>query len=255
MRSFPSKQGRLGRCRDRHARTRRDGQNTSSTVIRIHESPHQSAGLGKRAVQDCVSKGTICRKIQFCSLADVKRSQRGECSKDPMFGRWWPSHGASILAVPPADRKLDVRCLFPSPESMSTISARETSTCCWRSSRCATASATRGSMHIRCDRAAFLPPSSIDNAESAKPGRQAGQRTRIPRITTVAIHRPICQRRLSLSRLAMFSSRFAMSSRNCTNPASIRDCIASISARTAALSPFNSAMARALPRSSLMQSN
>ena len=88
-----------------------------------------------------------------------------------------------------------------------------------------------------------LSPLSIDNADSAKAGRQAGQRTMIARITTVAIHKPICQCKLSLSLLAM-------SSRNRARLASIRDSIAFNSIRTAAVSPVNLAMTSVLSRSS-----
>ena len=51
--------GSLRRRRGQRVRTRRARRNTLSAALRKHEGPHRSAGLGKRAVQDCVSKGNI----------------------------------------------------------------------------------------------------------------------------------------------------------------------------------------------------
>ena len=80
IRGFPGISGDPERCRGRHVRIRRDRRNTSSTARREHESPHRSAGLGKRAVQDCVSERNIVPHLD----------QRQEPFSDSVLRPWVP---------------------------------------------------------------------------------------------------------------------------------------------------------------------
>ena len=87
----PGISGRLGRRRDRHGRIRRDRRNMSSTVPRQHEGPHRSAGLGKRAVLDCISEEKIV----------PRPARRQDLSAAPgpfLFVPGWRSRNGSVLS-------------------------------------------------------------------------------------------------------------------------------------------------------------